>query len=156
MKFRSVCFVAVLVGSVTVPLWSGASAKDLEVLTRLLIPAYTAQDFAALCVSQDPQFLSDLKYGAGSVGVYAQHVKKEVTIDIPEDEAARVRIIAADIAREIARQELHLLIEQQTANLAISLRNWCDRAAKPFILEIVSKHQEKHLEFDKIVEDAKR
>lgn len=120
MKFRSICFVAV--GSVTVPLWSGASAKDLEALTRLLIPAYTAQDFAALCVSQDPQFLSDLKYGAGSIGVYAQHVKKEVTIDIPEDEAAKVRIIAADTAREIARQELQLLIERHIADSASSLK----------------------------------
>lgn len=127
MKFRAICFVAVSVGSVTVPLWSGASAKDLEVLTRLLIPAYIAQDFAALCASQDPQFLSDLKYGAGSVGVYAQHVKKEVTIDIPEDEAAKVRIIAADTARQVARQELHLLIEQQTADPASSLKRWCDR-----------------------------
>ena len=50
MAFRYKSLTAcVAVTFVCAPCWSGAFGKDLETLTRLLILAYVAQDFAALC-----------------------------------------------------------------------------------------------------------
>lgn len=142
---------------VCVLFWSAAFAKDLEMLTRVLIPAYIAQDFAALCATRDPDFLSaEVINGVVSIGAYAQHVKKEVTIDLPEDEARKVRVTAADTARQVAYQELYLLTAQQATDPTELVKRWCDRSAKPFILAIMSKHQDKHQEFDEILENAKR
>jgi hypothetical protein len=50
----------------------------LEMLTRLLIPAYMAQNFAALCIDQDVQFPAEVNDGTALVGAFADHVKKEV------------------------------------------------------------------------------
>lgn len=158
MAFRSIPLtVGAALTFVCVPFWSSAFAEDLDMLTRVLIPAYIAQNFAALCATRDPHFLSaEVPYGVASVGAYAQHVKKEVTIDIAEDEARKVRVTAADTARQVARQELRLLIVQQSADPKDVVKRWCDQSAKPFILAIMSKHQEKHQEFDVILENAKR
>jgi hypothetical protein len=60
-----------------------------------------AQNFAVLCATQDSQFLStELKDGVVVVSAYAQHVKKEVTIDIPERDVVQIRVTAADAARQ--------------------------------------------------------
>ncbi|HZQ14103.1 MAG TPA: hypothetical protein VFB31_14960 [Pseudolabrys sp.] len=156
MSFRSRFFATALLGLAAIPLASGASAKDLATLARLLIPAYVAQDLANLCASQDSNFLSELKYGSPSIGTFAEHVKREVTVDMPEDEAAKIRITAADTAQQIARHELYAVIEKQTDDPARPLKRWCTRSVKPFIFEILIMHQEKHLVFDKIVANAKR
>lgn len=124
-------------------------------LARLLIPAYMAQNFAGLCVDQDAKFFADLNDGTALVSVFAEHVKKEVTIDLPESEAANVRVTAADTARNVARYEMQLLGGQRSGVPAEALKRWCDRSAKHFILDIMRKHQEKHEEFDRLVEAAK-
>ena len=125
-------------------------------LIRLLVPAYMAQNFAVLCVDQDGQSLADLNDRTALVGAFAEHVKKEVTVDLPEPEAGEVRVTAADTARHVARQELQLLRGQKPDVPAEALKNWCDRSAKYFIIEIMNKHQEKHDEFDRLMEAAKR
>lgn len=154
--FRSACSVAALLGFVGAPLCSSASAKDFDMLARLLIPAYMAQNFAELCVDQDATFLADLNDELTLVSAFAEHVKKEVTIDLPESEAGQVRVTAADTARNVARYEMKLLGGQRSGVPAEALKRWCDRSAKHFILEIIRKHQEKHDEFDRLVEAAKR
>lgn len=145
-----------LVAFVYIHPWFGAFAKDLETLARVLIPAYLAQDLAILCVTQDSQFLSaELKGGIVAVSAYAQHVKNEVTVDVPEPDAVRIRLTAADTARQVARQKLYSLTAQQNGDPTHPLARWCEHSAKPFILEIMSKHDEKHDQFDEIVEHAK-
>ncbi len=133
-----------------------ANAKDLDALVRLLVPAYMAQNFAAMCVDQDSQFLSDLKNGPGSINAFAEQVKNSVTLDLPEDMAEKVRVTAADTARQVARHELQLLDRQQASGSPGSLKSWCDRSAKPFIIETLRRHAEKQPEFEKALEDAKR
>jgi hypothetical protein len=153
-SFRSAYSVAALLGFVGA--CSNASARDLEMLARLLIPAYMAQNFAGLCIDQDAQFLADLKDGTTLVSEFAEHVKGEVTIGLPESEAATVRVTAADTAQNVARREMQLLGGQPSGVPAQALKQWCDRSAKHFILEILSKHQEKHEEFDRLVKTAKQ
>lgn len=133
----------------------GAIAKDLEMLARLLIPAYMAQNFAAVCVDQNAEFLSDLKGGMTLVSAFAEHVKQEVTTDLPESEASEVRVTAADAARNVARHEMQLLGAKDGRVPDEALKKWCDRSAKQFITEIMAKHREKHTEFERLVNAAK-
>ena len=153
---RSACSIAALLGFISAPVCSNASAKDLDMLARLLIPAYMAQDFAGLCVDQDAKFLADLNGGTMLVNAFSEHVKKEVTIDLPESEAMKVLVIAADTARNVARYEMQLIGGQRSGVPAEALKRWCDRSAKNFIHEIMMKHHEKHDEFDRLVEAAKQ
>ena len=154
--YRSVPGIVLVLGIVGAPLGSSAFAKDLEMLARLLIPAYMAQNFAVLCVDQDAQFLSDLKEGMMPVTAFAEHVKQEVTTGLPESEAGEVRVTAADAARNVARQEMQLLGGQNSSAPAAALKSWCERSAKHFITEIMIKHREKHEEFERLMAAAKR
>lgn len=141
---------------ISASLSSYALARNLDTLARLLIPAYMAQDFAALCSTHDSQFLlGDLKYGVVSINSFAEHVKREVTVDLPENDAAKVRLMAADTARDVARKELRSIIDQRTVNPVSEIDQWCDRSARPFILEIITKHEERHRDFDATLEGAK-
>ncbi len=135
---------------------SNASATDLDMLVRLLVPAYMAQNFAAVCASQDPQFLSELEHGSATVGAFAEETKKRVTAGLPQDEADKVRVTAADTARQVARHELQLLSQQPAGGPPVSMKTWCDRSAKPFIVEAMRRHAEKRQEFEKQLDDAKR
>lgn len=148
--------VAALSACVGASLSSSAFAKDMELLTRLLIPAYMAQNFAVLCTDRDSQFLTDLNNTEILVRAFSDHVKEEVTFDLPEPEAGNVRIAAADTALHVARQELRLLSGKNSAVPDDALKAWCDRSARHFILEIMNKHQEKHEEFERLLEAAKR
>lgn len=155
MRFRLKYFVPVIFSVVTVLLGSAAFAKNLGVLTRLLIPAYIAQDFAVLCGTQNPDFLSESEYGTAWISAFAEHVKNEVTVDVPENEAAIIRITAANAAQLVARREMQILTKRQIGDPNGSLRRWCNGSAKSFILEITNRHREEHLEFDRIVKRAK-
>jgi hypothetical protein len=97
----SFCLVAAL-------LFSRASASDFGTLVRLLVPAYMAQNFTAICTVQDPQFLSELKGGPASISAFAEGIKKRVTADLAADEAEKVRVTPADTARQVARHEFQL------------------------------------------------
>ena len=89
------------------------------------------------------------------VSAFAEHVKQEVTTDLPELEAGEVRITAADAARNVTRHEMQLLGAKNGGVPAEALKRWCDRSAKHFITEIMAKHQEKHEEFERLVNAAK-
>jgi hypothetical protein len=115
-----------------------------------------AEDFAAICVTENPQFLREVDNGIDSVSAFAEHVKNEVTADLAETDAAEVRITAADTARQVARHELDLLRGDQSKAPADAVRRWCDHSVKHYIFEITSKHQEKHQEFEILLEKAKR
>jgi len=145
-----------VLGLVGATLCFGAQAKDLEMLARLLIPAYLAQNFAALCVDQDVTFFDDPEEGMMFVSAFAEHVKKEITIGLPKSDAAYVRVTAADVARDTARFEMRLLAAQNSSVSVEALKQWCDRSAKHFIVEIINKHRQKHGQIDKLVEAAKR
>jgi len=154
-RMRSVCALGALL-FVAIRPGSDAAATDLDALVRLLVPAYMAQNFAAVCSSQDPQFLSELKNGPASISAFAEGIKKRVTADLAADEAEKVRVTAADTARQVARHELQLLSQQPAGGPPVSIKTWCDRSAKPFIIEALRRHAEKQQEFEKQLEDAKR
>ena len=103
-KYFSI-FVAVLIGNFC----SGraATAADLQKLAEFVRPAYTAMNFAAVCVRDNPSFLTDVKGPRGTAFHYAQHVKDEAIEGLSPADAATVLKSAADAARETARAKLH-------------------------------------------------
>lgn len=121
-------------------------------LARLLIPAYIAQNFTVLCVKQDKRFLAGMKV----VSDFTEHVKHEITVDLPEEEAAQVRVMAADAARDVARRQMEAIRGEHFNVPPDALKKWCDESAKPFVLGTVQQHQEKHGEFDMLAAAAKR
>jgi hypothetical protein len=151
MKFRQ--FRVALFGSLL--LCSSAAATDLDALVRVLIPAFMAQNFAAVCLAKNSRFLAELKDGPAAVSAFADRVKQRVTAGLSESEAEKVRVTAADTARQVASHELERLNRQQIGSDS-SLETWCDRSAKPFVLEALRRHEENRQEFNKILEDAKR
>ena len=149
---RSVLFVAALLAAL-MPV--DLAAKNLDLLTRLLIPGYIAQDFAALC-SDDPGFLPGVRSGSASIAAYAQHLKIEITVNLTQAEAMDVMRVAADTALVVARKESRKVLPKEPSGPSEVLKDWCERSARPFILAIMKEHVEKHGEFDRIVRAAKR
>lgn len=129
-------------------------AKDLEALTRLLVPAFLAQNFGLVCAADDANFLSDVPNGPTSLIQFANHIKKEVTIGLPENEASEIRVMAANTALFEARAELKR-VENETAP-GEGIKRWCDNSVRPFIFGLLKAHDEKHTEFDARIESAKR
>lgn len=86
-----------------------AGAKDLDLLARLLIPKYIAQDFAAICGKYDSHFLPEMSGGSAAVAAYARHLKIEVTSGLTQADALRTMVAAADTARAVARERMHAL-----------------------------------------------
>src|SRR5215212_1749912 len=91
---RLVSGLAVLLGT-----WGVAGAQDLEALSRLLIPAYTAMSYAGLCSTEQDWAMAQPR-GPGGVAInYAQHIKDEVIASLSEKDAVTVLKMAADEAR---------------------------------------------------------
>jgi hypothetical protein len=133
-----------------------ATATALEILMRFLVPVFLAQNFAAICVTSDPNFLSDLKDGGHAVDIFADHVKFEITANLTQEEARSVVLAAANNARHVAREELRRLIPEYPALPADKLDPWCKAEAKSYILAVTKKHFDEHDQFLKIIEYAKR
>lgn len=134
----------------------GAVAKDLDMLIRLLVPAYMAQNFVAICRKQDFEFPAQVQTVVDAIGGFAEHVKAEVTADLAENEASSVRHRAADTALRVAEKELHQLAGPSDEITSDALSRWCGGSAKHFVIEIVHAHSEKHVEFERLVAAAKR
>lgn len=133
-----------------------AEARDLDLLMRLLVPGFLAQDFAAICVADNPVFLPELKYGAASVAAFAQHLKIELTSGLTDAEARSVLVVAATTAREAGRKYFQEATKEGGTDRKAQVKAWCDSSAKGYILQVMNEHDKKHTAFDKIVADAKK
>lgn len=153
--FRSV-YIVVLLGLMNASYCSSASAIDLEMLTRLLVPAYMAFNFAQLCSDQDGPPSTEPNVRLSLARDFAEQVKQEVTIGLPESQAAQVRVMAADAAREVARNQMKRIGAQGRFVSPEALKDWCERSGTYYIADIMKQHKEKHQEFDRLVEAAKR
>lgn len=131
-------------------------AKNLELLARVLIPAYMAQNFTAVCIVDDPSFLEETARPQGHVYVYAKHVKDEVSSELSQQDVEAVLKMSADTARSIVRKELADLKAETLSAEGERLRRWCDKSAKPFVREVIGAHFEKHNEIERIIGEAKR
>lgn len=148
--------LSAIVVSATVNMGTNSAAKDLEALTRLLIPAFLAQNFTLLCAEEDPSFLPELDKAIPTANVFAAHVRKEVTFHLSKEDASMILIRAAHTARYISQKELNVLKGEQVDITREGFKRWCDQSAKPFIMSLIYSHVKKHAEFESRVTDAKR
>jgi hypothetical protein len=132
-----------------------ASAKDLELLMRYLVPVFIIQNFTATCQINDPAFLSELPHGANTVDELSEQTKREITDGLTVDDAKTVVLVAANTALKASRDEMRKLSPEYPKLEAEPLFRWCHYDAKPHILNVVRKNQQEHDEFLKIIEKAK-
>ncbi|MBX9841303.1 MAG: hypothetical protein K2Z80_05790 [Xanthobacteraceae bacterium] len=133
-----------------------ASAKDLLSLSRLLTPAYTAMNYAAVCASDPPWAQTQPAGGRGTAVQYAQHIKDEIISGLTHEEALAVVRLAADAARADAREHLRSsVIAGEATGKAARLNGWCERYANGFIGALIRNHDSDHETFLKQVAQAK-
>jgi len=153
---RSAYRTSTLVGLVVGLLGSDASAKDLEMLVRLLAPAYIAQNFAVMCSADNAKPTPERKNSMLKIITFVDHVKTEVTTGLSEKEAEEVRTTAANTAQNIARNQMLFLGAQGPYVPTGTLVRWCEHSAETVISEILQVHAKKHEEFDRLTDDAKK
>lgn len=134
----------------------GANAKDLKALARLLVPAYIAQNYAALCGAENAKPTPKQKNRMITISTFVDHVRTEVTSGLEEKEAEEVRTTAANTAQNIARNEMQFLGAHGTYVPTDSLARWCEQSAETVIVEILQVHAQKHDYFDRLTDDAKK
>ena len=134
-----------------------ASARDLDLLIRLLAPGFIAQDFAGMCRLNDPGFTPSLTADAPPVDAFTRHLEAEVTSGLTQAEAAEVVKVAADTARATSENVLHELATGKGANeINASIGKWCGMSGKVYIERVENDHYAKHAGFDQTVEKAKQ
>ena len=153
---RSAYSNAALVVFVVGLLGSEAPAKDLEMLVRLLAPAYIAQNFAALCNGENAKLAAEQKNSMITIRTFVDHVKTEVTTGLSEKDAEEVGTSAANTAQTIARNEMQFLGAQGRYVPTAALARWCKQSAETIISEILQAHAKKHEEFDRLTDEAKK
>lgn len=103
-------------------------------------PAYTAMNFAVLCAPASPSG------PRGTAIDYAEHVKNETIEFLTQEEAVAVLRLAADAARQAAREKLYqLALPTDDAATAHAVRQWCEGEAKQFVLQFIQRHDEDHI-----------
>lgn len=113
-----------------------------------------AQDFASACSLGDSRYLAEGADGFTSIASYAEHLKKEITFNLSQEDAIKVQTAAANIAQNIARSEVLRRANQQTAAQEKPIQEWCTTVARQFILGLISMHVKKHRKFDLLVRIA--
>ena len=159
-KRRSICIAGLchLVSGLVVLLgtWVSAGAQDLEALSKLLIPAYTAMSYAGLCSTEQHWAASQPRGPRGVAINYAEHEKDEVIVLLSEVDAVTVLKMAADAARNDARAQLRdKVIVSDKATEALRFRQWCNGYVNGFIVDLIRRHDGDHLSFMHDIELAK-
>jgi hypothetical protein len=129
-------------------------AKDLDVLIRYLVPAFLAQNFAAVCQADDPKFLSELTDKSNDANAFSQHIKLEIIAGLTSAETQFVLVSAAKTARHAARTEFKKFSPNYPELPTEPLRKWC-QGIKPYILRVIGRHFKEHKDFLRIIGQAK-
>jgi hypothetical protein len=133
--------------------FSSSAARDLDAMAEILVPAYTAMNYALICGRDDPRFLPQTLGARGTVLSYAEHVKDEVIESISHEELVVVLTKAADKARSIAREELRRIVPTYPTGRADQIVNWCYGAAMQFVRAFIEHHDGEH---DAILQELER
>jgi hypothetical protein len=144
---------AALAAALVFPNAKFASGKDLAALSELVVPAYVAMNFAVVCATRQPMYLSETGGPLGNALQYAEHVKNEAIDSLAHEEAVIVLKAAADAARTITLQTIRKFNADGPDLEAARIRAWCGTGAKDFIRTFMNQHDRDH---DKFLEGFKR
>ncbi|MFO1100745.1 MAG: hypothetical protein U1E81_21435 [Xanthobacteraceae bacterium] len=130
-----------------------AVARDIDALIKIVVPAYTAMDFATICREDDPRLLWDTRGPRGTVLHYAKHVKDEVITSLSHDEAVTVLTRAAESARATTREELKKVSLNYPTRRPGEIIGWCKGTASNFIRAFITRHDANH---ESLLEETRR
>src|SRR5262249_7121033 len=92
------------VGAILFALQAGAAkAADVEALSRMLASAFVADQTVFICSLDGTPFARQTAGPLGTSRDYLKHIRAEILDSIPPQEARRIVIAAANIARDIGR-----------------------------------------------------
>ena len=120
-----------------------ASARNLDAIAEFVRPAYTAMNFAAICVRDNPSFPTETAGPSGTIFHYAQQAKDEAIEGLSHAEALTVLKTAADAARAVARKHLYALVVNGDDRATVAaVRAWCDSDAKAYVRSVMRSYEE--------------
>jgi hypothetical protein len=143
----------IAVGLLTHP----ASGADLRGLAEFVQPAYTSMNFAAVCMRDDPLFLTRATGPRGTAFDYAQHVKDEAIDGLSEADASAILKLAADSARTTAKDKLYELVRPgDNLGTVQAVMSWCEQEGMVLIRNFIRKHDSMHAEVEEFLRRAKQ
>lgn len=153
--WTKVRFASLLLGIAGSAPASAAVARDLDALTRLLVPADLALMVSNACTATDPSFSHDLGGPRGTVPEYAQRVKDAVSDSLTPEQVQIVLHQAADVARAAALRALRAAAAPDDAEEEARMHEWCATAVKPFVQAFVRAQDENIEDFTRQLKHAK-
>ncbi len=145
---------ALLVVSFVAP--QEASAKNLDLLIRYLIPVFIAQNFSVICRANNPQFLADWPSDVKMIDDFANEMKQEITDGLSDADAQFVALIAANNARDTAREAVRKINPDYPKLAAEPTAQWCKDDARSYILQVIKTDQVAHDHVLEILKAAKQ
>ena len=143
--------VLALMGCAALP----ASAKDLNVLTRVLYAAFFVEQGAAMC-SVPSVALSDTDRALFiNTKNYAQWIKQKVSVGLPADEVAFLLKAAADRAKGEMDEVIKVLKLYPSDREIAELTLWCKTKMTSFAEKIVGGYAREREKVDEIIRKAK-
>src|SRR5215212_3727190 len=130
-------------------------AANLDELVRLLSPAYLAQSVTVVCTAQDPTFAIQTGGQRGPISVYAQDIKDKIIEGLEAEEVNEILRRAAEAAKAAALMAIRAQAAPNPDEERQRLLSWCVTAAKPFVRDFISSHDQNHDAFEEAVARAK-
>lgn len=144
LQLKSIGLAISIAGVLQVANVNSSLARDLDAMAAMLVPAYTAMNYALLCGQDDAHFLPQASGARGTVLSYAEHVKDEVIESLSHEESLVVVTKAADVARSIAREQLRRIVPTYPKGRSDEIVHWCYSAAIAFVRAFMEHHDSEH------------
>lgn len=139
----------------TIPSNGVAASPNIEILWRLLAPAYFMLTIGDACLAEDPSFISRNLGKRGDFRAYAQEVKVEVSEGVPMPDLLIVLQRAADAAKSEALSEIRSLAADTFELERQNMENWCNISATRIVRDFIKTHDEDHAGFEALLRIAK-
>jgi hypothetical protein len=133
-----------------------ALGKDLNVLIRVLYPAFFIEQGAAMCSVPNVQLSDDDRLLFMNTKNYAQWIKQKATANLPPDEVLSILRSSADRAKDELSEVIKVLKSYPANREYAELSVWCTTKMNSFARKIVLGYVEERKKIDDLIEDAKR
>ena len=109
-------------------------------------------NFAIICSTRQPSFLSETRGALGNALQYGEYIKSKAIESLSSEEALLVLKTAADKARAFALQTIRKFYTDDAELEAARIQEWCGTEAKTFIQTFIDHHDRDH---NKFIQDLK-
>ena len=133
-----------------------SSAKDLNVLTRVLYAAFFIEQGTSMC-SVPAVVLSDEERSIfAATRTYSAYMKQRITADLGQDEVLLVLRSAADRARNELREVVAVLRAHPPDQEYKELSSWCKTKMVGFAQQILAGYDRERAAIEGLIDRAKR